>query len=352
MNILSKQSRTTNLSSLIEQMSHLDGTEFDEIFEEQQTRTKLFSEVATFCELAYEYNNPHCVTVLQKILYKIYSLHINIPIPGTKTAESSFTLDGVRNLIEKNFIEYEENLISPSIWKDIPVDSHNYTDWLLEIIDNHPAYKHPLYEDYLNKHATLDDLRYFLVQETTIDTRFDDFLALIQLGTDDGIKLEIASNYWDEMGNGDQSRMHTVMFSRTMDNVGIDSTVYSDDLTSEALICGNLSLMLSLRRKHFYKAIGYFAATEYMTPRRFKNVLTAWQRNGLKLSGAEYHKEHIRIDAIHANDWFKNVLSPVIEKNPDTAFEITRGALYRLNTSKRYLDMLLSKFTHQQTLVA
>lgn len=352
MYILSEQSRTTNLSSLIEQMSHLDGTEFDEIFEEQQTRIKLFSEVATFGELAYEYNSPHCMTVLQKILYKIYSLHVNIPVPGSKTAESSFILDGVRNLIEKHFLEYEEKLISPSIWNDIPVESHKYTEWLLEIIHNHPAYKHPLYEDYLNNHATLDDLRYFLVQETTIDTRFDDFLALIQLGTDGGIKLEIASNYWDEMGNGDESRMHTVMFSRTMANVGIDPTGYSDDLTPEALICGNLSLMLSLRRKHFYKAIGYFAATEYMTPRRFKNVLTAWQRNGLKLSDAEYHKEHIRIDAIHANDWFKNVLSPVIEKNPDTAFEITRGVLYRLNTSKRYLDMLLSRFTHQQTRVA
>lgn len=351
MYILSEQSKTTNLSSLIEQMSQLDDTEFDEIFEDQQTRIKLFSEIATFCELAYEYKNPHCMTVLQKILYKIYTLHINIPIPGSKTAESSFILDCVRNSIEKHFLEYEEKVISQFIWKDIPVESHKYTEWLLEIIHNHPAYKHPLYEDYLNKHATLDDLRYFLVQETTIDTRFDDFLALIQLGTDGGIKLEIASNYWDEMGNGDESRMHTVMFSRTMANVGIDLTGYSDDLALEALICGNLSLMLSLRRKHFYKAIGYFAATEYMTPRRFKNVLTAWQRNGLKLSDAEYHKEHIRIDAIHANDWFKNVLSPIIEKNPDTVFEITRGALYRLNTSKKYLDMLLSRFTHQQTRV-
>jgi hypothetical protein len=333
-------------------MSHLDGTDFDKIFEEQQTRIQLFSEVATFCNLAYEYDNPYCMSVIQKILFKIYSLHVNIPVPGSKTAESSFILHGVRNLIEKHFLEYEDKQISPSIWQDIPVESHKYTEWLLEIIHNHPAYKHPLYEDYLNKYATLDDLRYFLVQETTIDTRFDDFLALIQLGTDGGIKLEIASNYWDEMGNGDESRMHTVMFSRTMVNLGIDTTGYSDDLTPEALICGNLSLMLSLRRKYFYKAIGYFAATEYMTPRRFKNLLTAWQRNGLKLSDAEYHKEHIRIDAIHANDWLKNVISPLIDKNPDTVFEITRGVLYRLNTSKKYLDMLLSKFTRQQTRVA
>lgn len=133
-----------------------------------------------------------------------------------------------------------------------------------------------------------------------------------------------------------------------MDNLGIDPTKCNDELTLEALVCGNLSLMLSLRRKYFYKAIGYFAATEFMTPRRFKNVIAAWQRNGLDSSGAEYHKEHIKIDAIHAKDWLTKVIAPVIDKNPDTAFEITRGVLYRLNTSARYLDMLMSKYLHNQ----
>jgi pyrroloquinoline quinone (PQQ) biosynthesis protein C len=337
---------TTDLSFLIEQISHLDGTDLDKLFEAQHDKIKLFTELNTFCSLAYEHDNQYCMTFIQKLLFKIYNLYLNIPSPGSKNAESSFIVEGVRNLIENQFIKYEEKLISPSIWKDIPVDGDNYVKWLSEIIQNHQAYKHPFYEDYLNKHATLDDLRYFLVQESTIDTRFDDFLALVQVGTDGGIKLEIASNYWDEMGNGEESKMHTVMFSRTMSHMGNDSTAFSDDLTPEALICGNLSLMLSLRRNHFYKAIGYFAATEYMTPRRFKNVVAAWQKNNLELSEAEYYKEHIRIDAIHANNWFKNVVSPIIDKNPDAAIEITRGALYRLNTSKRYLDVLLSKFTH------
>ncbi|HBK63710.1 MAG TPA: hypothetical protein DEP38_17965 [Cyanobacteria bacterium UBA9226] len=108
-------------------------------------------------------------------------------------------------------------------------------------------------------------------------------------------------------------------------------------------------MMLSLRRKYFYKAIGYFAATEFMTPRRFKNVIAAWQRNGLDLSGAEYHKKHVKIEAIHAKNWLKNVVVPVIKKKTDSSFDITRGVIYRLNTSARYLDMLMSKFMHKQS---
>ena len=183
-----------------------------------------------------------------------------------------------------------------------------------------------------------------MIQETTIDTRFDDFLALLQVGTRGGIKIEIASNYWDEMGNGDKSKMHTVMFARTMKNLDICTTNHNNTLTAEALVCGNFSCMLSLQRKYFYSGIGYFAATEYMTPRRFKDVLVAAKRNGIKISELEYHKEHIMIDSIHAKNWFKNVIKPIIDQNPDAMFDITRGVIYRLNTSKRYLDMLLENF--------
>ena len=343
-----EQSEATDLLSIVEQISYIDGAELDSIFQEEKTKIKLFSELETFCDRAYKHKDVYSMNAVHKILYKIYGLHINIPEHGSKTAESSSIVDGIRNEIEKYFLEDEDKLIPSSIWNNIPVESHEYTKWILEIIQNHPAYNHSLYEDYLNKYATFEDLRYFLVQETTIDTRFDDFLALIQLGTDDSVKLEIASNYWDEMGNGNQARMHTVMFSETMSNLGIQPTQCNDDLAIEALVCGNLSLMLSLRRKYFYKAIGYFAATEFMTPRRFKNVIAAWLRNGLELSGIEYHKEHIKIDAVHAQNWFKNVIAPVIDKNPDTAFDITRGVMYRLNTSTRYLDMLMSKFAHNQ----
>lgn len=331
-----------DLLATIDELLHLDDGSVDGMFEDEQARARLFSEVTEYCEQAYKRDDARSLFVVQQVLAKIYDLHMNIPGPDEKRPESSLTLAGVRNLIERYFLEYEESRIPASTWKTIPQEPAAYVDWLLDIVRQHPAHRHPLYEEYLQSCATMENLREFMIQETTIDSRFDDFLALVQVGTSGGVKLEIATNYWDEMGNGDAAKMHTAMFDRTMECLGVSPDMRGN-LTTEALVCGNISLMLSLRRMHFYKALGYFVVTEYLAPRRFEQVVTAWRRNGLNQEGTEYHLAHVSIDGDHASHWFENVILPVMRKSPEAAYDITRGAIYRLNTSQRYLDTVLAQ---------
>lgn len=337
-----KMPETKDLLATMEELLHLDDRSVDEMYEDGRAREGLFSEVVEFCEQAYKRGDARCLFVVQQVLARIYDLYISIPEPTDRRPESSATVAGVRNLIERYFLEYEESLIPASTWASLPREPRAYVEWLLDIVREHPAYRHPLYEDYLQDRATLDNLREFMIQETTIDTRFDDFLALVQLGTSGGVKLEIATNYWDEMGNGDESKMHTSMFNRAMECLGVSPDARGT-LTTEALVCGNISMLLSLQRKHFYKALGYFVVTEYLAPRRFEQVIVAWQRNGLKHEDAEYHKAHVSIDGDHASHWFNNVILPVLAKSPEAAHDITRGAIFRLNTSQRYLDNFLAK---------
>lgn len=183
-----------------------------------------------------------------------------------------------------------------------------------------------------------------MVQESTIDASTDDFLALAQVGAQDAEKLEMAANYWDEMGNGDGTRLHSLLFANAVRSLGIAQSELQESLEREALVCGNLQLLVSLSRKHFYKALGYFAVVEYMTPPRFASVMTAWTRNGLDPDAAEYHRIHITVDEDHARRWFRNVIVPVVSREPGAVSEITRGALYRLNTSQRYLDAIYPRF--------
>jgi Iron-containing redox enzyme len=335
---------TDNISLLdFDSMLSMDSRSVDGAFLNEKAKDELFSRVKESCERAYNEGDPESLYLIQYMLFRIYQLHINIAPPGAKMPESSTILLGIRNLIEGYFEDYEDSLVPASLWYQMPRDSSAYVSWLIENIHNHPAYNHSLYTNHLGKKASIDDLRIFLNQEMTIDARFDDFLALIQLGTKDMVKLEIAANYWDEMGNGDRAKMHANMFVRTMESLGGGFEV--GQLTTESFICGNLALMLSLRRASFYKAIGYFAVTEYLAPSRFKHVITACERNGLDSTVAEYHQAHIDIDGSHSNRWFSNVVCPVIDEFPDAAEAITRGAFYRLNTSQRYLDELSRRLT-------
>jgi hypothetical protein len=339
--VMSTRASSKSLVSTLEELIRLDGEVIDERFEDERKRTALISEVVDLCEAAFKENRSDALFDAHQALYKIYSLYLHIPRLSAPTAESSATIIIIRNIIERHFLAYEDRRIPPAVWHEVPREFEAFKQWLLEKVSLHPSYRHPLYEKYLRERAGIDGLRTFILQETTIDARFDDFLAMVQIGTDEGIKLEIASNYWDEMGQGIQAKMHTAMFTRLLKKLDIQANG-NGSLTTEALACGNLSLMLSLRRQHFYKAIGYFAVTEYLAPQRFRDVITAWKRNRLDSGDAEYYEAHVIIDRAHADNWFTNVIKPALDSDPEAVIEITRGAFYRLNTSQRYLDRLIT----------
>ena len=59
------------------------------------------------------------------------------------------------------------------------------------------------------KHATLEELREFVAVEGGPDGGFDDLVAICQVGLSGAPKMEMARNYWDEMGNGSPVDVHT-----------------------------------------------------------------------------------------------------------------------------------------------
>lgn len=215
---------------------------------------------------------------------------------------------------------------------------------LKRTIKEHAVSRHKFYMDYLPNKASVADLSVYLAQETLQDPRFDDFIAYLQIGLPVKIKLELASNYWDEMGNGVESRVHTVMFEKTIEALGIDDDFIQSSLTIEGLHCGNLSALLVLRRALIFRAIGYFAAIEALFPMRCVSLITAWKRLGLPMEAISYHQEHVKIDVHHAHGFFNNVIRPLVEMKPELSREISWGVFARLNSSNRHLDGLLESF--------
>ena len=194
-------------------------------------------------------------------------------------------LSGVRHLLEEAFLAREERALPPGLVAQAPREAEPYWAWLREITHAHPAYTHPLYDVHLRNHATYEDVRYFLTQESAIDANTDDFLALLQVGATDTMKMEIATNYWDEMGNGVPEGCHSTLFLQACAVAGVDFAEGLAALETESLACGNLQLLVSLQRRYFYMGIGYFLVTEHMAPGRFKNLMHAWQRCGLEETG-------------------------------------------------------------------
>src|SRR3546814_14029908 len=66
-----------------------------------------------------------------------------------------------------------------------------------------PGQGDPLFP-WLASHASKEELRWFFEQEAAGEAGFDDLVAMTQVKMPVQAKLELARNYWDEMGRGNR----------------------------------------------------------------------------------------------------------------------------------------------------
>ena len=272
-------------------------------------------------------------------LFEIYKAHFS---QTSKGRGASFLLGDLSYMLEERLLNDVDRLIEPrmtTLSSQIPRDSSkSFIRWLLKIVQTHPASSHPFYSQFMRKEATRDDLRMWLAQESTLDQRFDDVLATLQIGTTGLVKMEVAKNFWDEMGNGEMDKVHTHLFGQLLDELDVTPSYISSNMLPVSLLTGNLSSCLVMHRHLFYEALGFFGVVEYLAPPRFTQVVSALKRNGVSEQGQAYHKLHIWIDRIHGASWFNDVVRSVVEENPEAAKAILRGALARLETSLLHLN--------------
>jgi Iron-containing redox enzyme len=335
-------SSRSHLASVMSLLNGMESDAWQAVNRDYELRARIAEECYLLARRAHVPGDAEAHHAVHDILTAIYQRDFSRPTTSASECETQPVLRDIAAIFEQAMLDYEIALVEDGA-SGYPVDGKDYVLWLKRVIANHRASHHPFYRPYLQDHGTRDDVRFLLAQETSLDPRFDDILALIQLGTDEAEKIEIAANYWDEMGNGEATNMHGALFAKALAALDIDPAYIKDNLLLEAKLCGNLSAALSLSRRHYYKAIGYFGVTEYLAPRRFRSLIVAWHRLGLPPEGIRYHDLHVAVDAGHAAGWFKNVIEPAVDRDPRVGRDIAIGVVIRLNTSERYLDALLAR---------
>lgn len=276
----------------------------------------------------------------QLLLSRIYAMHTTLP--HQETAEGSVLLFEVTRLLEDATIAAEDGWLEPGVLEQAPSDGKAYVSWIKGIARRHRVFKHPYYVDFINRHANVADLRKYVIQESLIDARFDDLLAMMQVGTSGPAKMEIASNFWDEMGNGRPEEVHTHLFNKIYEVFDVSVEELEEAMTASDLLAGNLAVLLCRYRHLFPEAVGFLGMIEWLVPDRFTNVVQSWERLGLPDVGITYHRLHMTIDSKHAAGWFHNIIAPTAESD-FMRRGIARGALWRLNSSARHLDERLAQ---------
>jgi hypothetical protein len=194
----------------------------------------------------------------------------------------------------------------------------------------------PAVYDWLATRCSLRQLVRFIELEGGPDGGFDDLVAICQIGLDGDAKLEMARNYWDEMGRGHATQVHTELHRRLKTALGL-RTVSRHEQPLEALERAALGSLFATNRSLQLEMLGALGLIELQAGPRCRRVSAGLRRVSAPLDSLPFYEEHTAIDPIHGKHWLERVIAPLGVRR-DASDKIVEGARWRSTLNARFLE--------------
>ncbi|GBQ21003.1 hypothetical protein AA12717_0740 [Gluconacetobacter sacchari DSM 12717] len=300
--------------------------------------------VESACGRAFSKDDASAREVVHRLLHDLYGLHLCKPRSGLTGNQYSIELLRARRAIEKAWIQWEVSRLGvvPAEIQPEEIGQAIKTLWR-----EHAGYNHTVF-DFMKSDATRPQIIKYFTTDYALNMRFYDLIVLSLVGIDEDVRMEVAHNFWDEMGQGNQARTHVRLYRDLLEYLGIEDTPdqFVDALGWEGLSGYNLLLYFAFNRREYFRSIGALAITELSDPEQYAKLLAGCRRVGIgtdRPSVLDYYSEHVEVDALHGDGWIDNVIVPVLKRYPGEARAVLEGAIMRLNSSKAYWDWQLAE---------
>ncbi len=256
--------------------------------------------------------------------------------PGFPSAGWRETLDGDHHMqrLEGEFLEdLRESVAAQAALA--PTDADGFIAWFDKLKITGPGQGDPLFP-WLADHATRDELRWFFEQEAAGEAGFDDLVAMTQVKLPISAKLELARNYWDEMGRGNPKGMHGPMLDVLAQTLAVEPAI--ETTVGESLALANAMTGMATARRYAWHSVGALGVIELTAPARAALVAKGLRRIGLTGRERHYFDLHSVLDVKHSECWNREAIHPLVSGNPRRATAIAEGALMRLTCGARCFD--------------
>jgi hypothetical protein len=217
----------------------------------------------------------------------------------------------------------------------VPRDSPGFISWFERLLEEGPGQDDALFP-WLEHDASEDQIRWYLRQEAAGEAGFDDLTAYTQVKLPERVKLELARNYWDEMGRGNAKGMHGPMLNRLVEALALDPSI--EETVWESLALANAMTAMATRRDYAWHAVGALGVIELTAPGRSAAVAVGLKRIGIKAKTRLYFDLHATLDVKHSAAWNAEAIMPAVASDPRLAVAIAEGALIRLNCGARCFE--------------
>jgi hypothetical protein len=221
---------------------------------------------------------------------------------------------------------------------EAPTDADGFIAWFEALEEKGPG-QHDRLFDWLEAEATIDDLKLYLTQEAAGEAGFDDLVAMTQVRLPVRPKMELARNYWDEMGRGNPKGMHGPMLDYVVE--ALELTPKIDTTCWESLALANAMTAMAANRSYAWHSVGALGVIELTAPARSAAVSRTMRRLGFDAKLRRYFDLHAVLDIKHSEEWNKEAIRPAVEdaaEGPARARAMAEGALMRLKCGERCFD--------------
>lgn len=248
----------------------------------------------------------------------------------------------------------------------VAIKTHLETDWIDELdqhvqlpaADSDPAEamrslaahsRAPRIYQWLADEADWQATLHFLALEGGPDDIFDDLVATCQIGLPLGpAKMELAGNYWDEMGNGQIEAVHSVLYKQFVDAVKLPHIPRDEQPTQALERCALLGL-LAVNRALQPEMIGALGLIELSAGPQCRYVDQGLKRLGGATDARAFYQMHAVVDPRHGAGWLDNAVSPLVNQRPAWARRILRGAAWKNAVNEAFFNWAADTFTPQTT---
>jgi Iron-containing redox enzyme len=234
-------------------------------------------------------------------------------------------------LVEGAMLEQARAAVSARA-AEAPAEAGAFVAWFERLDEHGPGQGDALFP-WLASSAGLAEMRWFLEQEVAGEAGFDDLVALAQIKAPAQAKLELARNYWDEMGRGNSKGMHGPMLSHLAQALDLKPEI--ETTLAAPLALGATMIGLAANRRYAYHALGALGVIELTAPGRSRHVADGLKRLGVSAAVRRYFDLHAVLDVKHSEAWNREIFLPLVADDPSRARFIAEGALMRLECGAR-----------------
>ena len=200
---------------------------------------------------------------------------------------------------------------------------------------------------YIETQADLEQFREFVMHRSAYQLKEADphSFAIARIGPP--AKSAMVEIQADEYGGGDAERMHSVLFAKTMTELGLETAhgAYVGRLPASTLATINLITLFGLRRRWRGALVGHLAGFEITSPQPNRRYANGLRRLGFGPAATDFYDEHVEADSVHENIAAYDLAGGLARQEPELAGDIIFGVSALLLCERRFAAHILDSWT-------